>query len=141
MPVPGAPSYALSNLEHTVLTGLTPAWVKDMQEAFYYGGLTGGRLVILVTIWFVYQCTQLPQQRVVASAPATNVFTTVPPPTPRYCEPSFPVVTETPFTTAPLGIEDHHVDAQPLRDAVVEGGCRGGAVKVVNSTYPLVFRR
>ena len=50
MPVPGAPSYALSNLEHTVIAGLTPAWFKDVQEAFYYGGLTGGWLVILVTI-------------------------------------------------------------------------------------------
>ena len=84
MPVPGAPSYALSNLEHTVIAGLTPTWVKDVQEAFYY---------------------------------------------------------ETPFTTAPLAIEDHRVNAQPLRDAGVQGGCRGGAVKVVNSTYPLVFRR
>ena len=30
-------------------------------------------------------------------------------------------VTETPFTTAPLAIEDHHVDAQPLRETAVGG--------------------
>ena len=59
MPVPGAPSYALSNLEHAVVDGLTPAWFRDVQDAFYYGGLTGGWLVILVTIWLVWQCMQI----------------------------------------------------------------------------------
>ena len=138
MPVPGAPSYALSNLEHTVIAGLNPAWFKDVQEAFYYGGLTGGWLVILVTIWLVWQCTQIHCQPVAAPVPATNVFTTVPPPSPRYCEPSFPVVTETSFATVPLAIEDHHVDALPLREAGVEGGCKVG---VINHGYPLIFCR
>ena len=130
---PGAPSYALSNLEHTVAAGLTPAWFKDV-----HGGLTGGWLVILITIWHVWQCTQIHHQPVVASAPATDVFTTVPLPTPGYCEPSFPVVTETSFATVPLAIEDHHVDALPLREAGVEGGCKVG---VINHGYPLIFCR
>ena len=133
---PGAPSYALSNLEHTVAAGLTPAWFKDV-----HGGLTGGWLVILITIWLVWQCTQIHHQPVIAPVPATNVFTTVPPPIPRYCEPSFPVVTETSFATVLLVIEDHGVDAQPLRETGVEGGCKGGAVNVVNSGYPLLFCR
>ena len=52
MPV-GAPSYALSNLEHAVVGGLTPTWFREVQDAFYYGGLTGGWLIIIVAIWLL----------------------------------------------------------------------------------------
>ena len=121
MPGLGAPNYTLSNLEHPVIAGLIPAWFKDGQEAFYYGELTGGWLVIQVIVWLGWLCILLHPPPVVAPGPAANVFTTVLSSTPRYGEPSFPVVTETPFTTAPSAIEDHHVDAQPLQETAVGG--------------------
>ena len=33
MPVPGAPSYALSNLEHAVVGGLTPTWFREVNKS------------------------------------------------------------------------------------------------------------
>ena len=56
MPVPGAPTYALSNLEHSVIGCLTPTWFREVQDVFYYSGLTGGWLIIMVTIWLLWQC-------------------------------------------------------------------------------------
>ncbi len=131
MPVPGAPSYALSKLEHTVISSITPTWVQDLKDAFYYGGLTGGWLVILIAVWAVWQCTQLRPPPAVAPGPATNVFTTVPAPSPRYLETSFQAVTEVPFPAVSLAIEDHQVDGHPPRLPV------GGDV----AGKPLVFRR
>ena len=119
MPVPGAPSYALSNLEHAVVGGLTPTWFQEVQVAFYYGGLTGGWLIIIVAIWLLWQCVQVHRQPMAAPAPTTNVFTTVPLPTSRYCEPSFPIVSETSFASVLLAIEDHHVNTQPLRALLI----------------------
>ena len=77
------------------------------------------------------------------AAPATNVFTTVPLPNPRYRKPSFPschVVSETLFSSAQLAIEDHHFNMQPLRKEGVEGGCNALGLKVINNGYPVVFQ-
>ena len=139
MPVPGAPSYTLSNLEHAVVDGLTLAWFRDVQDAFYYGRLTGGWLIIVVAIWLLWQCMQIHRRPIAAPAPTTNVFTTVPPPTLRYCEPSFPIVSRTSFASVPLAIEDHCVDTQPLCEAGVEGGCKAKP-KVISHGYPVFFR-
>ena len=38
-PVPGAPSYTLSNLESSALQALTPAWVEHLEGIFRWGGL------------------------------------------------------------------------------------------------------
>ena len=140
MPVPGAHSYALSNLEHAVVDGLTPAWFRDVQDAFYYSGLTGGWLIIIVAIWLLWQCMQVHRRPIAAPVPATNVFTTVPPPTPRYCKPSFPIVSKTSFASVPLAIEDHRVDTQPLRVAGVEDGFKAKPPKVISHGYPVLFR-
>ena len=139
MPVPRAPSYALSNHEHTVVDGLTPAWFQDVQDAFYYGGLTGRWQVIMVTIWLLWQCMQIHRRPIAAPAPATNVFTTVPLPNPEYCKPSLLIVSETLFAPVLLAIEDHRVDTQPQAQAGVEGGCKATS-KVISHGYPVLFR-
>ena len=38
-PVPGAPSYTLSNLEANALQALTPAWAEHLEGIFWWGGL------------------------------------------------------------------------------------------------------
>jgi hypothetical protein len=38
-PVPGAPSYTLSNLEADALQAVTPDWVENLKAVFYWGGL------------------------------------------------------------------------------------------------------
>ena len=38
-PVPGAPSYTLSNLEADALHAITPEWVENLKAVFYWGGL------------------------------------------------------------------------------------------------------
>ena len=50
MPVPGAPSYTLSNLEHSVIGALAPAWFSEVWDVFYYSGLTRGWFIIVATI-------------------------------------------------------------------------------------------
>ena len=100
-----------------MIRALTPTWFREVQDVFYYCRLTGGWLIVMFTIWILWQCVQVHRHPVAAPAPATNVFTTVPMPTPRYHEPSFLIVSETSFSSAP------HVNTQPLHEAGVEGGC------------------
>ena len=38
-PVPGAPSYTLSNLEANALQAITPEWVENLKAVFRWGGL------------------------------------------------------------------------------------------------------
>ena len=126
---PWGPSYALSDLAHTVVGGLTPTWFREVQDAFYYGGSTRGWLIIIVAIWLLWQCVPVHRQPIAPPVAATNVFNTLPPPTPRYCEPSFPIVSETLFASIPLATE-----------AGVEGGCKALTPKVISHGYPVLFR-
>ena len=112
MPIPAAPSYALANLEHSVMGALAPAWFRDV---CYYVGLTGGCLIIVVTMWILWQCIKAhcrPTLEPVAP-------TTAPKPTLVFMPPSFPVVSQTSFSPAPLAIEDHHVNTSTPLEVVV----------------------
>ena len=137
-PVPGAPSYTLSNLEANALQAFTPAWVENLQAVVYWGGLV---LAWLSPFGFFLVFRALINRRAEA-APSMfpmNIHTSsVNNPTMN------PTVVTTDLratvnTASPQQVlDDYHVGARPVSDGLRlrDGGCndpgpadyvRGGA--------------